>query len=375
MAEPHEQIAYLILGSELLGLGSDENDERGVPCDPPPPLPFYRVNEGQPPQSNAPLFQLPAEILAEIPRYFPSDSLASLALVNHDCRQLARSRQFVSITLDYRPESLRLVEKLFSEYEERLENNGLITQPSLGACIRHITVSADCQWFFSYHKLKDRKFLSCNYQGMLKSELEEAHRAYFGQYLEVLLSMVSSRATLPHLKSFDWRDKLTLPRSYFNAIACSSIQHLRLDRVEIDAEFKIELPKELKRGGWPLSSLHLNLSSNRMLRRKKFRIFPLCCSILRLCASTLESLTWIGGSYKNHIEHDYNHYDAGDCLLLHFTKLRELKLNMKLGSCSSMLDELLQDGLRTLAIVNELNQTQTDFFRRRGRILSLETLL
>ena len=58
------------------------------------PLSFDRVNEGRAPRTNALLFHLPFEILNVILQFVTSESLSSLALVNWDCRQWARSRQF-----------------------------------------------------------------------------------------------------------------------------------------------------------------------------------------------------------------------------------------------------------------------------------------
>ncbi|KAF8855125.1 hypothetical protein BDZ45DRAFT_805226 [Acephala macrosclerotiorum] len=54
------------------------------------PLSFDRIIEGRRSYSDAPLFQFPFEILAEIIRHIDSTSLGNPALVNRDCRQLAR---------------------------------------------------------------------------------------------------------------------------------------------------------------------------------------------------------------------------------------------------------------------------------------------
>ena len=68
---------------------------------PPLPLSFDRLNEGRT-RSAASLFRLPGEILDAILSHVASDSLASLALVNSDCLIWARSRQFVSVELQYK---------------------------------------------------------------------------------------------------------------------------------------------------------------------------------------------------------------------------------------------------------------------------------
>lgn len=108
----------------LMPMFSGHKDDYGKDVVPPLPLSFDRVNQGQPPISTAPLFQLPAEILGEVLQYIPWSSLALVALVNRDFRQLARSRQFASVQLDYSDFSLDLVETLMAEERERAADSG-----------------------------------------------------------------------------------------------------------------------------------------------------------------------------------------------------------------------------------------------------------
>lgn len=81
-------------GSEILDLlmptFSGHKDEYGKDVAPPLPLSFDRVNEGEPPASTAPLFRFPVEVIGEILKHIPQTSLARIALVNRDFRQLAR---------------------------------------------------------------------------------------------------------------------------------------------------------------------------------------------------------------------------------------------------------------------------------------------
>jgi len=60
------------------------------------PLFFDRVNEGFPITSATPFFQLPIELLNDITTYLGAEDLKSLALVDRDCRQLARYHLLVS---------------------------------------------------------------------------------------------------------------------------------------------------------------------------------------------------------------------------------------------------------------------------------------
>src|SRR4051812_1186865 len=99
---------YTDISGLLLPMFSGGRDEYGQEIVPPAPLAFDRVNEGRAPKSNCPLLKLPLEVLGYISGYVPRDSLAAFALVNTDCRQLARSRQFASVLLDYSDASLGL---------------------------------------------------------------------------------------------------------------------------------------------------------------------------------------------------------------------------------------------------------------------------
>lgn len=107
------------------------------------PLMFDRVMEGRPIAAKAsPLLKLPVEVLALVMGHVSSDeqTLASLALVNSDCRQLARSCQFCTVHFDCGPKSSSLLSLLTYETAERSRSR-LTKRPSLGACIRSITVT------------------------------------------------------------------------------------------------------------------------------------------------------------------------------------------------------------------------------------------
>ncbi|KAL8815522.1 MAG: hypothetical protein Q9191_008457, partial [Dirinaria sp. TL-2023a] len=99
----------------LLPMFSGQKDDFGKEKVPPLPLSFDRVNDGQPPRSSAPLFKLPVEILSAILQHFEPESVASLALVNRDCLQLARSRRFASVELNYSFSSRKLLKKIAVE--------------------------------------------------------------------------------------------------------------------------------------------------------------------------------------------------------------------------------------------------------------------
>lgn len=135
----------------LMGMFSGHKDDYGSAIVPPLPLSFDRVNEGRPARSKASLLNLPIEIIGVILQWITPDSLASLALVNHDCLQLARSRQFASIQLDYSDSTLGLLKKLQEEGRQRSASPSTMTSQSLGACVRRITVATHPAWVSHRH--------------------------------------------------------------------------------------------------------------------------------------------------------------------------------------------------------------------------------
>jgi hypothetical protein len=73
------------------------------------PSPSTKAMEGRPPSTSAPLFGLLYGILSKVVQHVDHISLNLLTLVNSDCQQWARSAQFNSICLDYKPSSWSLL--------------------------------------------------------------------------------------------------------------------------------------------------------------------------------------------------------------------------------------------------------------------------
>ncbi|KAI2602403.1 hypothetical protein GGR54DRAFT_634043 [Hypoxylon sp. NC1633] len=115
-----------------------------------PPLSFDRVTKGSSIASaSSILFTIPVEILQLIIGYVASDKthLASLALVNSDCRQLARSCQFNSIVLDYGPIAIQVLAMLQKEASQRYRSPDRMTvSPSLGVCVRQLIINSERCW-------------------------------------------------------------------------------------------------------------------------------------------------------------------------------------------------------------------------------------
>ena len=309
---------------------------------PPQPLSFDRVNQGRSPQSNSLLFQLPFEILGQILQHVEPASMPSQALVNRDCRLLAHSRQFASIQLHCdKLKDLELIELLMAEDVERDADDTTLS-PSLGVCTRRITVLESRS--FRHPEQRDRR-------------LVRAYRFFTEVFLPPVQHILSSRRLLPHLEELVWKGGNAVPRSFFNVLINSSIQHLKLYDVSIEQDFTMNVSTVLALS-WPLRTFHLELKSNTA---------PLSASLLYLCASTLESLTWIDRSHEG----GHSFVTAGLNPAPCFTRLRRLFLDHKATLDSSLMDALILDNIRTLAIQTDLNSVNAKYFHNRGSIPSL----
>jgi hypothetical protein len=147
-------IQHSDLTNLLLPSFSGTTDNFGKEIVGPFPLSFDRINEGQPFSTNFLLSRLPLELVWHVVKLVNDEDLGSLALVNRDCRQLARSRQFATIKLDYSDSAIGILGVLVNECKERSENNSKTRPPSIGACIRSITVAADHRWITRRHKIE-----------------------------------------------------------------------------------------------------------------------------------------------------------------------------------------------------------------------------
>ncbi len=336
------------------------------------PLSFDRVIEGKAPVSETLLFKVPVEITGHILEYLPWSSLASLALTCRDFRQLARSRQFASINLNYSDNSLALIKKLVAEVAIRAGsygNSDYISQ-SLGVCIRRITMATHPGWIALRHNIPTGdEFLSLR-ERTRAQRLAVASKHFFDCYLRDIRFLLSSRTALPHLELLDWRDGITLPRSFFQCLPFTSIQHLRLSGVKIDEELEIELPKTS--GSWPLRTLFLQIqpSLSECLETDGPSTHPICPNILRLCASTLESLTWEAFSEKERYSFATYKMDS----MPQFPRLRSLSLRFLAFSDYSVLDALLEGDVRELEINLAQDSLCSDFFEKRGTMPALKTL-
>lgn len=353
----------------LMHMYSGSKDDYGKEHVPPLPLSLDRVNEGRSSPSNNLLFKLPLEILGEILQNVDSASLADLALVNRDCRQWARSRQFASIKWDYGKETFEMLSLLVAETFERKANQGATLSPSLGACIRRITVAARPEEVTNCHKVSlDESFARLD-EEVRNRRLAAAGQTYFKTYLPIIQEILSTPNVLPHLELLDWEDMICLPRSFFDGLAHSRIRHLKIYRACVGEDFTIG-PLDKLATSLSLRTLHLELMT-QIHKRDEVNLAPLSASLLRLCAPTLESLTWI--TIHNKGRHSFA--AAGLNSAPSFPCLRSLRLEMVDFLDSSMLDAFLQSKLQTLSIYNSFDSVYSNSFHNCGSIRTLRTFV
>lgn len=196
-----------------------------------------------------------------------------------------------------------------------------------------------------------------------------AREAYFDVYIPSIQDILADPHTLPHLELLDWEDMIVLPPSFFESLTLSNIQHLKFFRVVIDKEFAIGSGKGSMPRQSPLRTLHLEIQAG--LGEEEISVDLTCTSILRLCSSTLESLTWLcldrekAHSFVNDQDHPVPQLES----------LRALKLDWAFCLDSTTWHALVKDRLQLLKVDTEADQTSKDFFKNRGTIPSLNTFV
>ena len=366
---PRNDRAIMSLTIPTLTGGKDDYGREEAP---PNPLSIDRVMEGKQLASQSRLLALPVEILGSIMQHLSSRDMQVLAFVNSDCRQLARSHQFKSVLLDYKPRCTSMLLKLLDEGVSRLRYLAEGRAPgenSLGSCIRRLTVSTDPAWILRPNGIAAQEFDELD-DAAQDELLSTASKAYYDSYLKMIEAVLRSRA-MPNLELLNWEDKAVLPKSLFQAIAKSRIQHLRLFRVQVDEDFEAEIPQN---HCWPLRTLHLEVRWN--LFEKKRSTSPLILSILRSCAPTLESLKLASpvGCTPSSIDNiSFPHSWKG----VNFPRLRRLALSLKSCGDPNVLDTFLgpETAVRELNLGRGNMEIAQEFFGKRGQIRSLETLV
>lgn len=370
-------------GTEIHNLGKEEDKRR--------PLLLDVIMEGLPRASTTSrLLALPAELLADIADLLDKPGLASLALVNSDCRQLARSVQFANLVFDYGPKSTLLAFHLGRESQKLAHDSR--GPPSIGACVRSVTVASKPGSVAAMHPAlyesvwgKVRESVPREQEDELR---EEARKYYFNIYRPLL---VSALTIMPRLEVLSWHDSMALDALSLLVISTRPVQHLRLSKAVLEYADPKEMPSALP--NIPLRSLHLDVrltfdkeiddgSKNPTasditetlapVERPDISVF--CTNLLKRCAITLETLEWthlgLGTSPDDTIP-----VRSGSKKVA-FPRLRRLKLGMHYDATASMVESLLSESLTHLELPMSYN-TQNGFFacERLPLLRDLDTLV
>ncbi|MCJ1434204.1 hypothetical protein MMC27_003571 [Xylographa pallens] len=343
-------------------------------CMPPLPLSFDRVNEGLPAVSDCPLFNIPIEILGLILQNVTEESLPRLSLVSKNCLQLTRSRQFATVHLQYSDTSRKLVTKLLAEGSERAWNGGRTVLPSIGACVQQLFVDSGRE---KENNIYDHRTVYSHKLTTL-DEVDETYfvaddSGYYDDYIFAVQELVSNHKILPHLSLLSWTEMVLISPSVLRGLACSSIQHLRLSDVSVEENLTVELPIVLQSRNWPLRTLAVEFyrTGQGMMERIASQLFT---NILHLCSATLESLTWKTGPPLGFLEDRYRS-DADISDIPYFPRLRYLRYSSFNVRDPPYLRALVSDNLQALQLETNSSSFIAQFFRARGSIPSLNTLV
>jgi hypothetical protein len=196
-------------------------------------------------RSSSRLLQMPAEILAEIVNLLgdSKSALANLALVNSDCRQLARTSQFAEVTFDYSARSKGLFAHLVKEAGTP------VTKPSISACVRRAT--------FAAHPSRD--FDDVLWAVDSPTFSEEGIQTYIG----LRNTLAHGISAMPNLEALIWIYPLALDTAFFQLITHSKARHVKLSKTVVNGP-PGSLEPPLVPLTWPIRSLDLELARSEV---------------------------------------------------------------------------------------------------------------
>ncbi|KAI0014234.1 hypothetical protein F4779DRAFT_628 [Xylariaceae sp. FL0662B] len=337
-----------------------------APPTPLPPVAFDRVMESHPIASaSSILFTLPSEILQLIIGHVASNKshLASLALVNSTCRQLARSYQFNSVVLDYGSTATKVLAMLQKEAVQRYQSSDRVTvSPSLGVCVRQLTINAASYWErlqsfmppdgHSGRGLDNTRLAAVRTVGSILSE----HLDYL--YWPMALLVIP---TLPNLQS------LTMGSCDLDSELLELLMGLSIKSLTLGGQFRKPPSMRTGRNSCLLETLSIDASWD----------FQFACdhpgqldpsafyqTLLASCCSSLRSL-------------ELRHTDLVGMPIsfdIEFPELRTLRISMPTSIDTRALSCLVREGLSSLSIPYT-DASITQFLSDLGQIHTLETIM
>ncbi|KAI1411658.1 hypothetical protein F5Y13DRAFT_200638 [Hypoxylon sp. FL1857] len=299
-----------------------------------------RVIEGHWFISQSPLLQLPTDMLTDIVDLLADDkpALASLALVNKTCRQLARSSQFAEVVFDYSPRAYHLLFRLTTEANSRTRSQQ--QPPTIGACIRKFTVKGSPE--------RPGVFENFNYTGQSQSSSMWSINQNL-KFLPALLHESVLPHALPNLQFAVWSSTECLDEKFLGFMTRSAT--------------KLRVWKSAKAGVDVSALLQEELSVPGTISSRFYdRLF-------RACAPTLESLNWhdIHGKHGPSVSYDND--------IISFPKLRFLSIDV-IKIPPHIFSSFLRAPLRHLSLPRLLeSDVMGEALANCNLIQSLETLV
>ncbi|KAF9078194.1 hypothetical protein BDP27DRAFT_1310961 [Rhodocollybia butyracea] len=315
------------------------------------PLAFDRANRGRPIKSRFPLFRLPIEVLHDVAPHIPSSDLETLALIDRDCRQLARSVQFFSVTLTCSDVSLGILEALLIEVQEGARSE--YTQ-ALGPCIRHITIDIGCPALVET-RLARFPTMAAFYNSLTGPKSAQ------DAYLRALATILDN--SLPNLQSLNWQSRIKIPAELVQSLTLCAARHVVIDHAVLDCYS--DAPNFYGSTKWPIESLALDVEWFPSDWRDTDSCATTIAKMLQATSLTLETFSWKGTRLPLLLSFGQETID--------FPRLRTLSLNAVPMQDFSILSSFLSSTSRITSLEVSSSDTLTvEFLGHRGQIPSLE---
>ncbi|KAJ3745456.1 hypothetical protein DFH05DRAFT_1021695 [Lentinula detonsa] len=313
------------------------------------PLTFDRANRGRPIKSTFPLFRLPIEVLQDVAPHIPSLDLETLAFVDRDCRQLARSVQFSNVRLTFNDASLGLLETLLAEVQAR---DDLLQ--ALGPCIRHLTIDLGSP-MLTEARLKRYPNLFNFHQR--SPESHSVQDTFLGA-LAIVLSH-----SLPNLQSLNWQSRVMISTELMQGIIMSKARDVAINYAFFDLNLDVFdfydsprwlIEKFVLDAEWMIQSL------------EDLNPINVTTDILRAVSPTLQSLSWKGTRLPLKLSFGRE--------TVIFPRLRALRLDAVPMADDSILSSFLSFNSRIISLeVSSTDRNTAEFLGRRGHLETLES--
>lgn len=351
-----------------------------------PPVTFVRALEGKPiAASQSPLLKIPSEILDMIIKYVSVEPevLASLALVNSDCRQLARIYQFRTVKFDASSRSEIKLNILAREMSERQHHGDSRFKPTLSVCIHRVVFNYVGYWnemnairprgrrgFLDEMRRDDYDDDEMYKWQQWRGAMDQSNHRLRNVYEPTLFSVMAS---LVHLQSLDL-NQARWNQPFFDWLSNSKIRHLKIDDLEMPARDHVTDEDSVV---VPLESLNIRLSW-----KFSFTINyegPLlnasgCWNIvLRMSSASVKILIL---SHQTAASQSRQDPEVDISFSLQFPQLRVLDLRRATKFDQSALRSLILTSPRlSVLVINYSHQFTRELLDREGRISSLVTLV